>query len=150
MKSWQARQRVYRLLTKDEDLGDRIEDQIVVEEFEEDVVVERALQYVSMQSPCLFYPGKSYAVAIIYALLLKQYFNEDVVTALCDPSLLGGDDPYFVPYAKSKKIYDRILARFPLESVLSPSQYSEDFQKTCHYFQLEMLIHESTAIYAPT
>ena len=63
------------------------------EEWESEKIVQRAIEYPTIQSVKLFYPGKSYAVALIFAKLLELHFNEDFYTALDDPMLLLGNDP---------------------------------------------------------
>ena len=55
----------------------------------------------------------SYAVAVLYARWLNQEFGEDFLTALNDPDLLYGNDPYFVPYSQDKETYIKIIAALP-------------------------------------
>ena len=83
----------------------------------------------------LIYPAKSYFVAIVYAWYLKKYFNEDFYKSLNDPDLLP-DDAYFVPYEKSKYVYDTVL-----KAIGNIEKY-KSIDKTVSYFKQEMLIEE--------
>lgn len=149
MKEWQIRNQTFKMLFSETDLGDRLENEIVVEEFSREQIIQKAIDYPTSTAVELYYPAKSYAVAIIFALLLKKEFGEDVYFSLSDADLLNGDDPYFKTYPEAKEIYDEILAKFPLESVLNPKQYSENFQKTCNYFYMQFLLSEEMKAYAP-
>jgi hypothetical protein len=149
MKEWQIRNQTFKMLFSDTDLGDRLENEVIVEQYLPEQIIEKALEYPRSDAQELYYPAKSYAVAIIFALLLKQEFKEDIYVALSDPYLLNGDDPYFKTYVESKDIYDAILARFPMDCVLKPDQYSQNFQKTCKYFYMQFLLSNEMKIYAP-
>lgn len=149
MKDWQIRNQTFKMLFSEADLGDRLENEIVVEDYSADQIIEKALAYPKSTAIELYYPAKSYAVAIIFALLLKKEFGEDIYTALSDPFLLNGDDPYFKTYPESKEIYDAILKHFPMDCVLNAKQYSENFQKTCNYFYMQFLLNDEMKIYAP-
>jgi hypothetical protein len=52
-------------------------------------------------------------VAILYAKWLHEEFSEDFITALDDPDLLYGNDPYFVTYSQDKENYIKIIAALP-------------------------------------
>lgn len=149
MKDWHIRHRIFHQLFKDMDMGDDLSKETIIEEFEEEVIVQRAIDYPKLQTRELYYPGKSFAVAVIFAKLLEKHFKEDFLTSLDDPLLLYGNDPYFVPYHEAPQIYDQIIKNFPFNLLESPLLGSENFQKTCEYFEKEFLIHDSTRIYAP-
>lgn len=57
----------------------------------------------------ILYPAKSYAVAVIYSMLLEQYFSIPIKTSLRDPHLLFGNDYHYRPYQHNKEVYDIIL-----------------------------------------
>lgn len=137
------------MLFSQTDLGDQLKNEMIVEEFSKDRIIEKALEYPTSTAIELYYPAKSYAVAVIFALLLKKEFDEDIYFSLSDSDLLNGDDPYFKTYTQSKDIYDAILARFPMESVLEPELYSENFQKTCDYFYTQFLLSDEMKVYVP-
>lgn len=149
MKDWHIRHRIFHQIFKDTDMGDDLSKETIIEEFEEELIVKRAVDYPSLQTRELYYPGKSYAVAVTFAKLLEIHFQEDFLTSLNDPLLLYENDPYFVPYQDEPELYDKIIQAFPFELVANPSKASANFQKTCEYFQKEFLLHESTRIYAP-
>lgn len=102
---WKLNQQLYHLMT------DKHSD--AIENFE--VIIDRedcigpALEYLLEPRDESVYPGKSYAVALIYARLLWEHFNEPFFEVLDDPMLLYGNDEYFVPYSQDKETYDIIL-----------------------------------------
>ncbi len=149
MKDWQIRNQTFKMLFGQEDLGDRLENEIVIEDFSDEQIIQKAIEYPVSSAVELYYPAKSYAVAVIFALLLKKEFGEDIYFSLSDPYLLNGDDPYFRTYSESQLIYDKILEKFPAESVLSPKNYSQNFQKTCDYFYMQFLLSDEMKVYAP-
>lgn len=108
MKEWKVRQEVYHRLN--EEHGDDlncVEIEIV------DDVVASAIRYFTETEVGWLYPSKSYVVAILYAKWLHEEFNEDFITALDDPDLLYGNDPYFVTYSQDKENYIKIIAALP-------------------------------------
>lgn len=77
---------------------------------EEEELVENALKYFDKAEFPLIYPAKSYAVAIIYALMLKKTYGIPMVESLSDPDLFMGHDQYFRPYGpETKDTYQRII-----------------------------------------
>ncbi|MFN8847102.1 MAG: hypothetical protein ACK5V3_11190 [Bdellovibrionales bacterium] len=142
MKEWKIRQELYHRLTAHSDRGDDFEQMQIVFEWDEDSIVQRALEYPIFQNENLYYPGKSYAVAIIYAQLLSKHFNENLIELLDDPQLLFGNDPYFKTYSEAKEIYDRILKEFPDLNLSKPAEYSEDMNRTLQYFKEEFMLEE--------
>ena len=108
MKEWKVRQEVYHRLN--EEHGDDlncVEIEIV------DDVVASAIRYFTETEVGWLYPSKSYVVAILYAKWLHEEFSEDFITALDDPNLLYGNDPYFVTYSQDKENYIKIIAALP-------------------------------------
>lgn len=150
MNEWKLRQHIFHKVFTPEEMGDDLKKEVVIENWQPEKIVEDALRYLTKQSQELYYPGKSYAVAIVYALLLEKEFGPNHIESLNDPDLLFGNDPYFVPYSKSPDIYQNILDSFPRELIDNPYNGSENFQKTHEYFYLEFLLHEKTSIYAPS
>lgn len=84
----------------------------------------------------LIFPAKSYFVAIVYAKCLEEYFGVNFYEALDDKDLLLGDK-YFIPYSKSKNIYD-----FVLKEVGDIWNY-KSVEITVKYFKQEFLVEES-------
>jgi len=148
MMDWKTRQKIYHLMTAYDDRGDSLLEQKIIEEFDHETIIERALSYPIIQSSTLFYPGKSYAVAVVYAILLSKYFGGDIISYLSDSELLFNNDPYFKPYQLAPNIYDKILLSFPQNFEENMNDYTLDFQKTVDYFMKEFLLHEETQIYA--
>jgi hypothetical protein len=143
MKEWKIRQEIYHRLTSQTDRGDNFADMNVVFEWDDNSIVRRALEYPVLQNENLYYPGKSYAIAVIYAQLLAKHFKEDIVDLLNDPDLLFGNDPYFKTYCEAKEIYDRILKEFPPLNLDETSHFSQDMNKTLNYFKQEFMIGEA-------
>lgn len=149
MKDWKTRQMIFHKIYSYEEIGDDLKKEMIQEEWENDKIVQRALEYLQVDSPVLFYPGKSYIIAVTYALLLEKEFGVSVLESLNDPTLLYENDPYFVTFDQNPDVYKKILDLYPRLAVTDPLQFSENFQKTYRYFYLEFLLHEETSIYAP-
>lgn len=106
MKEWKMYQEMYhRLVERHSD------DRGFFEERESDEIVDNAVRFFQARDKVAIYPAKSYAVAIIYATLLKEVYDEDFFAALDDPDLLYGQDPTFVPYSQDPETYQAILAK---------------------------------------
>ena len=151
MKDWHIRHKIFHQIFKDMDLGDDLSKETIIKEYEKDKIIQRALEYPVIQTKELYYPGKSYAVAIIFAKLLEHHFSEDFFECLNDPKLLYENDPYFIPYHEDKNTYDQIINNFPFELILSSKkQCSENLEKTLTYFLKEFLLHEETKMFAPS
>ena len=98
-------------------------------------IIEQVLHFFNNES-LLIYPAKSYFVAIVYSFCMQKYFGIDFIEALNDEQLLF-DDPYFVPYSKSKHIYDSILCHID-GSVLEKKSCT----KTVNYFKQEFMVED--------
>lgn len=81
---------------------------------ESEELVENALHYFREATFPLYYPAKSYAVAIIYAYKLNELYGIDIHETLCDADLFLGQDSYFVPYAEDPETYEAILKRLEM------------------------------------
>lgn len=149
MKDWKIRSKIYHAMTATFD--DDLSKEEIIENFDKEEIVRRALQYPIKQTKELYYPAKSYAVAVIFAHLLEKEFNEDFYESLSDPNLLFENDPYFKPYEDYHvEIYNRIIDKFPFYLFKDPSLGSENFQKTVSYFYKEMLLHADTQSFLPS
>ena len=82
----------------------------------------------------LIYPAKSYFVAIVYAKLLEEYFNENFYDCLNDKELLP-DDYFFVPYNRNRNVYNAVLSK-----IGDPLEYKAA-EKTKEYFYQEFLLY---------
>jgi hypothetical protein len=151
MKEWRVRHEIFHRLFKNIDLGDDLSNYNIIFENDPEVIIKRALEYpFSKDKLNLYYPGKSYAVAITFAKLLEKEFNENFYEVLNDDNLLYENDPYFKPYLKDKKVYDSIIKFFPFNLIFEKNIESDNFKKTIEYFYKEFLLHEETKFYAPT
>jgi hypothetical protein len=151
MKDWHIRHKIFHQVFQGTDMGDDLSKEVIIEEYQKEKIIQRALEYPSIQTKELYYPGKSYAVAIIFAKLLEIHFSENFYTALNDSLLLYGNDPYFKPYSEDKKTYDRIIELFPFNIIIDDSiECSDNFLKTHTYFLKEFLIHDDTKMFLPS
>lgn len=141
VKDWKIAQMMYHNLAGGEYTDDLAKEPIV-EEFDKNSIVKRAIEYPVIGSGVLYYPGKSYAVAIAAAWYLEKYHNEDFLEVLDDPDLLYGNDPYFVPYSQDKETYDRIINKYPFVVLKSPLLASGNFRKTIGYLVDEFTYKE--------
>lgn len=112
MKEWKYRRLIYYCKGIYPDID---KSKIV---YEPDRITERAVEYFEKydDSGTLYYPAKSYAVAILYALLLEEYFGGSFESYLKDSELLDRDS-YFVPYLKDKETYDSILSNIDINKI---------------------------------
>lgn len=136
--SWKQRQELYHQANEIEDYitHDKIKYTCVEEE-----IIDATVKYFSEDSDVLTFPSKSYAVAIIYAKLLEENFVIPFMDALDDPDLLYGNDNYFKPYSKAKRIYDKVLELLP-DDFMEAQTYG--VQKTKEYFAEEFLLVEAS------
>lgn len=74
-----------------------------------DDIVGVALSYLRQRDIGWVYPGKSYAVGLLYAVWLSREFGGEMLDYLDDPDLLYNNDPYFVPYSQDAATYHAIL-----------------------------------------
>lgn len=105
------------------------------ENFNENDVAQYAIRYLTSVVSELQFPGKSYAVAILYSYLIEKHFKVPFFESLKDPDLFDGTDKYFRPYQESPQIYDLILEAVG-EDIGKSFQFSQ-VQKTHEYFLKE-------------
>ena len=148
MKEWHIRHKIFHNIFQNQDIGDDLSKETIIEEWSKDCIIKRALEYPITQTSELYYPGKSYAVAITFAFLIEKYFNSPFLENLDDEKLLFENDPYFVRYSEDQETYNTIIKKFPFEKIQSKTNPGvENFQKTQTYFLKEFLLHEETKIY---
>lgn len=110
MKEWKVRQDVYHRLSQTHvDSFDRSEYDWVG--WGSDVLVDDVCRYFSENPDKLTYPSKSIFVAIVYAKMIADVFQEDFIEVLSDQDLLYGNDPFFKPYPELKNVYDAVLEK---------------------------------------
>jgi len=115
----------------------------VIERWNPEDIVNDALNYAIIHTDEMYYPGKSYMIAIQYAAWIQDHFGGELVDLLDSPFLLP-DDPYFVRYSESKEIYDKILNFVDKygQGVNIPENLPY-LQKTYEYFLQEFMLDES-------
>lgn len=101
---WRVWQRIYASLVETHE--DAIENFNIVTD---DEIVSNALEYFEHQRDVAVYPAKSYAVAIVYATFLSEWYSVDFYEVLNDTDLFLGADPNFLPYRRAVATYDAIL-----------------------------------------
>lgn len=139
MKEWQINQRLFNRFRSDavDDLIERIPHVV------EDTDVSRIVEYFTTDGINLSFPAKSYAVAIIYAILIEHYFGDSVIDTLDDPHLFVGTDKHFVRYSDDRDTYDQALALLGDITAVSLIQSPiHNVQKTISYFNQEVLLNE--------
>jgi len=109
---------------------------IIVKEYDDEDLIDDIIDYFYTPSDLLVYPAKSYAVALIYAQLLVNHFNEDFYNVLNDENLLYGNDSYFVAYHNAKYVYDTVLSHIELTF----DNPTPQVQTTIDYFKEEFYI----------
>ena len=102
MKDYKVIQYVYNKTHEHEDL---IEEKYVIVDTEVELT-NYIIDYFFKDFEFLYYPAKSYSVAIIYSYLLHKIFDEEFYTTLNDENLFCGNDKFFIPYEYDKKTYD--------------------------------------------
>ena len=90
----------------------------------------------------MYYPGKSYMIAVQYASWIEDNFGGDVYELLDDPELLP-DDPYFKTYSEDPDTYDAILD-FVDNSLdkLQPNGSLPYLEMTYKYFLQEFMLDD--------
>lgn len=128
------RQKVYHLLESPNDVIKN--DQII---FDDKNIIHHAVSYFYNEQPDIIYPAKSLAVAIIYSILLKQYFNIPFLTSLNDPNLLMKNDRFFVPYNRANVYYSTIIEKISKPTIILNNNLSQ-IDKTINYFKQEFYL----------
>lgn len=143
---WEFRRRTFYALNGN-NFSDSVEENreglTVIERWDADDIVNDALNYAIIHTDEMYYPGKSYMIAVQYAAWIQDHFGGELLELLDNPNLLP-DDPYFIPYSQSKIIYDKILSFV--------DKYGQDInipenlpylQKTYEYFLQEFMLDET-------
>lgn len=137
---WQFRRETFYALNGNSftDRTDVVTDIKVIERWDPSEIVNDAINYSIIHTDEMYYPGKSYMIAVQYASWIQDYFGGDVLELLNDPNLLP-DDPYFKVYSESPEIYNKILAFADRHG----SQMSPELpymQMTYQYFLQEFML----------
>lgn len=137
---WTERRRLSYMLNSFDDIN--LPHEFIMEDIDQ-YLINRIIKFFRSESE-LIYPAKSYFVAIIYAYLMTQYFNEDFYDILSNQNLLP-DDMYFIPYGSNTDtahIYDEVLKDICPNGLDDIMMYSS-IEKTKNYFLQEFLLEEN-------
>lgn len=138
MSDYKTRQKMFHHLEQTDDWLD--DKPITVLDLPNSDLIDHIKNYFEIPVTDLIYPAKSYAVAIIYAKLLKKHFNISFYTALDDPDLLAGNDPHFVRYRHNKEVYDAAIDHV---TKVGFNDKLPQVAKTIEYFNQEFYLVEN-------
>lgn len=134
MKDYKAYQYIYNRTHEHEDF---IEEDYVYADTDQEIL-KYGVAYFYEDLSRLYYPAKSYSVAIIYSYLISKNFHENFYEVLNDEDLFCGNDRFFTPYQERKPLYDYIIksiALFDEDFVLNMNL--EQISKTVGFFEKE-------------
>lgn len=113
-----------------------------------DMLISQINEYFTKPVYVINFPAKSYAVAVIYAKLLKWFFGVPIIQSLKDENLLFGNDRFFTPYKQGENsdIYEAVLftpIKTSLPQVVATIYYFYDefFIRPNVYFDNSTLIN---------
>jgi hypothetical protein len=142
MKEWKTRQQITNRLHEHTDIADASK----VTVWDRSKLLPGAFEYWVISyfrlpgDGQLHYPQKSYAVALVYAKLLEQYFGESFYDVLDDRDLLLGDK-YFVRYSEDRATYDSIIRELTRQDMWNfEANPISQVQATVRYFKKEFLL----------
>jgi hypothetical protein len=111
-------------------------------------IIQRSCEYFSSECERLYYPAKSFCVAIIYAHLIHFYFNELFYECLNDPELLFGNDKYFKTYEENTELYNSILKAINYSPEFKLNLSLPQLKTTFNYFVQEFQVNPDLYIAA--
>lgn len=141
MQPWKLNREVYyRTNTPTDYIG--ADHPYVVELPNPQQLIDGIVDYFITEQAILRYPYKSYAVAVIYSVLLFMYFDEHPMTSLADPELLP-DDRYFSPLTESNRYVYLHVWRQLLDKELTDVESNplEQVQRTISCFKEEFMVN---------
>ncbi|MNK56466.1 hypothetical protein D3C87_755070 [compost metagenome] len=139
MSDWKFRQAVYHRLNRTHPDEYGPDDIVILTQEPGDTTLDWVGRYMAGWVPDLVvYPAKSYFVALVYARLLRDHFQEDPMVVLDDPDLLHGNDPYFVRYSEAREIYDPIIEKYGWEFSLTAGEIPD----VEDYFRREFMLDQ--------
>lgn len=150
---WRYRRDTYYAMNPIEEqtdaLGENIGDYVNEGEqyrviYKNENIVQDAMDYIYGEPKELIYPAKSYAIAIIYALSLKEEFGGNLFGYLKSTDLLIGD-PHFEPMQDSNfEIYMSIVETLmrDIEDRDWPKRLGTWAKMTHNYFLQEFMLDE--------
>lgn len=100
-------------------------------------LIESTILYFTTTMTVLSFPSKTYAVAIIYSMLLQQHFSVPFFESLNDADLFVGTDRFFVKYQLNTNVYDAVLEELKLRNINPLELTFSQVQSTIEYFNEE-------------
>jgi len=143
-KEWKYRRGIFYMGKEPDEFDDLLEetDLEVVERFEPEDIVKDAVSYLTEHRDELYYPGKSYAVAVVYAVKIQEHFGDDMWEVLQDEDLLF-DDPYFEPYnINTSDMYEAIVEQVEKINGFELDENLPYLERTIEYFEQEFMLDE--------
>ncbi len=142
MAEWKFLQDLYHRLNQDHPDEYTDDDIEYMEDRSQQAIIDKVLWYFAGNVPeKVIYPAKSFFVAIVYARLLRDHFNEEPYEVLDDEKLLYGNDPYFEPYSKQRDLYDAVIASIGWDFDLTKGEIPD----VANYFYQEFQISDRLA-----
>lgn len=136
--TWKERQHMYHRKAHVVDIHNA-EQQIFID-MTNDELCKWAIEYFKRDFNCCIYPAKSFSVAYIYAVLIKEVFEPQtpLIELLRDPYLLYGNDPFFEPYNdETSFIYEQMI-----QEVGNDIYGTNQSNATIEFFRKEMLLSD--------
>lgn len=104
------------------------------------VTSKNVIEYLT-NDPLLTFPLKSFAIAIIYGLLIEKYFKISLYDSLNNKLLLFNNDKFFIPYYKNKKVYKQTISYFGKNNILSINSNTVNVISTYWYKEFNITHH---------
>lgn len=119
MPPWKLCQRMHAQFVKEHsDAGERF----MVKH--SDDIVGKAVDFFKVKEHYAYYPGKQYAVSLIYAHLVELEYDVPLREALDDPELILNPAYPHTPYSKDPETYEAIIQEVLVEGSLMGQGWS--------------------------
>lgn len=107
MNEWKVYQQMYQQFTQSNS-----DDASRFKELMDGDIVGRAIEFLTSKPHYTYYPGKQYAVSVVYAYLTSVRYGVDIRELLDDPDLLLSPAYPHVRYSDDSDTYDQIIEFF--------------------------------------
>lgn len=138
MKDYKYKQYTFNLLGQFSDVLKT--DHLPIETSEKETV-KNAVTYLTQNMRDIYFPSKSFAVALIYSTLIETLYGENFWETLNDEHLFCGNDTYFKRYSESRPIYDAILESIGGKDSILKYYESPQILQTIVYFSEEFSVN---------
>lgn len=89
-----------------------------------DDIIGKAVDFFKVKEHYAYYPGKQYAVSLIYAYLVERVYGTPLREALDDPDLILNPAYPHTPYSQDPDTYEEIIRQVLVEDSLMGSGWS--------------------------